>query len=91
MWLMWIAAPRPGLTPALVNMNVFATRAANGVWQLRNTLESDRAYEGLFMSSTGRLKSLRKIFEDAQEPVTDPTAHGTGKLIRALYDACGFN
>lgn len=89
-WLMWVSLPREGFVPGLVNLNVFAAKQGNGKWQLRQDLENDRAYESLF-NGIGKLKSLKKSFEDAQEPVTDVQAHGTGRLIRAIYDSCGFN
>ena len=90
-WLMWVSSPREGFSPGMVNLNVFARKLPNGRWVLRDELERDKVYDTLFFNTTGKLKSLDKCFEDAQLPVTDKPAHGTGRLIRAIYDSCGFN
>ena len=90
LWLMRISTPRrENFTPGLVNLNVFAVRAA-GEWRLKQQREfNDADFANLLLNQKSR-RSLdsRTVFERATRAVADPHATAAGRLVRALYDAC---
>jgi hypothetical protein len=91
-WLLRISTPRGGsCKPALVDVNVFAeTDRATGEWQLRTKFRKDKDLHGLFLSLPVRRKpDVNDIWKNANVwNVTDPSATGTGRLVRAIYDSC---
>ena len=88
-WFMHISTPRRGgFTPGMVNVNAFATRFGDG-WQLKLPKDfKDKDISGLFLNSPVR-PDWRSIWNRAAaDEVADAGTNGTGRLVRAFYDAC---
>jgi hypothetical protein len=98
-WFLKLATPGGvhGFRPGLVNPNVFAIPAGEG-WRLkipapegRGNEFHDRDIETLFLNAEGKARpNLRNIWHAADRPVNDADASGTGRLVRAIYDACNL-
>lgn len=91
LWLLRLSTPRRGgFEPGLVDINVFAHKDGAGEWALRSEFRKDKDFRNLFVNAPGRQQpDLSKIWKQANEGmIQDQTATGTGRLIRALYDAC---
>jgi len=95
-WLLSISTPRevPNFVPGLVKLSVFATPVDDG-WRLKTPDVSDRGefrsreLDDLFVNAEGQARpKLRDVFNGADRAVDDPTASGTGVLVRAIYDSC---
>lgn len=98
-WLLNLSTPAglPGFEPGLVKLSVFAV-PEGGRWRLKHPKVGlsgeyrDREIEQLFLNADGRVKPrFNDIWHGADRDVKDPGAAGTGRLIRAIYDACSLN
>ena len=96
-WLLKISTPAglANFVPGLVKLSVFAVPEGVG-WRLKTQAEEGRGNEfqadhlrDLFVNAGGlRVPSRNDLFRAAAQPVKDQSATGTGKLVRAIYDAC---
>lgn len=99
-WLLNISTPAglPNFQPGLVKLSVFAKLDSHG-WRLRipgagsNGGEfRDKEIEQLFLNTEGRVQPrFNDIWHGADREVTDKGATGTGRLVRAIYDACNLD
>ncbi len=89
--------------PGLVEINVFAERGKieetdgenkwlRDGWVLRPPNQSrfvEDQIGNLFVNLDSKLRpNMREILHGAAKDVVDPQARGTGRLVRAIYDAC---
>lgn len=96
-WLLKISLPggRPEFKPGLVNPNIFAVPGEAG-WRLKTPPLpggkgefQERDLGNLVLNAEGNVKpDMGRIWHDADKTVNDSGANGTGRLVRAIYEAC---
>ncbi len=92
LWLLRVSKPRGGTCqPALVDVTVFAEfDKAKNDWVLRSGFRKPKDFRDLFAGfRANQNPDLDGMWKRVQQgTVSDNNAKGTGRLIRAIYDAC---
>jgi len=91
-WLLSVSTPRrESFLPGLVDINVFASHESQN-WRLKQMQEfNDRQFPDLLLNRSVKTRlDSRAVYEKAARAVSDKNAVGTGRMVRAIYDACAI-